>query len=496
VLFGRPVFLFLFLPLVLLLAQLPGLRTRNAVLLIASLAFYGWGEEVMGVLMLVSIGLNYGFGRWIEGARAQGRGRGVVALAVAVNVGLLVYFKYADWIWGSAGWALVELGLLSQAPPRLGDFVTSPELRSILLTPDGWIRLPIGISFFTFHALSYVIDVWRRDAKVQRHLGHFALYISLFPQLIAGPIVRYRDIADQFATRAVRLEGFTYGIRRFALGLGKKLVIADVCAQTSDHIFALPASELAAASAWLAVICFMVQLYFDFSGYSDMAIGLGHMFGFRFRENFDYPYISQSITEFWRRWHISLSTWFRDYLFIPLGGSRRSPARTYLNLFIVFFLCGMWHGASWNYVVWALYQGSFLMLERAGLLSFLERLPRPLRHVYALGVLLVSWSFLRGGELGQCLHFMGVMFGQGSGSDWWPVTHFLDRQLVLTLIAAVIGSTPWLPALTRRVTRADFPPLARRAAHVVGAVVVLAVLVLGVCYSAAGTYTPFVYFRF
>ena len=495
-LFSRPVFLFLFLPLVLLCAQLPALRARNTVLLIASLVFYAWGEELMVALMLLSIGLNYGFGLWI-GRRGESGGRRMVVFAVVVNIGLLVLFKYADWLWESLSWGLVQGGLQHGPLPPLGSFVTSPELRAILLDPDGSIRLPIGISFFTFHALSYVIDVWRGDAPLQKNAGDFGLYIALFPQLIAGPIVRYRDVADQLVERTVTFVGFTYGIRRFVLGLGKKLLVADVCARAADQIFGLPADQLSCSGSWLGIACYTLQIYFDFSGYSDMAIGLGHLFGFHFKENFRHPYVSRSVTEFWRRWHISLSSWFRDYLYIPLGGNRGTRLRTSVNLVTVFFLCGMWHGAAWGFIVWGLYHGAFLVLERAGLGALLERLPRPARHAYTLLVVLVGWVFFRAPTLGYALDYLAAMAGLGTGDPaWWPASLLLDPELALALVCGVIGSTPWVASAAARVSAAGFPPAWRRAVHLGSAACLLVIFWLSVLYSSAGTYSPFIYFRF
>jgi alginate O-acetyltransferase complex protein AlgI len=395
-LFSSTVFLFLFLPVVLALYFGLGRRTWNVVLLVASLVFYAWGEPVMVALMLVSIAGNYVFGWWVDRSRANGRGRGVTALAVGLNLGLLVVFKYADWLWGSLGGLLAQAGILETAPLPLGGILfPSGVLHDRLLTADDHIRLPIGISFFTFQALSYLIDVYRREEEVQKNPLDFGLYIALFPQLIAGPIVRYRDVARQVVQRSVSLAQFASGVRRFVIGLGKKVLIANVCGRVSDGIFGANPGEITPAVAWLGTVSYALQAYFDFSGYSDMAIGLGRMFGFEFRENFVHPYVSRSMTEIWRRWHISLSSWFRDYLYIPLGGNRISPARTYLNLLVVFVLCGVWHGAEWGFVVFGLYQGAFLVLERVGFGRRLERWPAVLQHVYLLTVWLVGLAIFR-----------------------------------------------------------------------------------------------------
>ena len=343
--FSSTIFLFFFLPLTLLAYFVVGPRGRNLILLAASLLFYAWGETVYLLVMLFSIAANYLFGLLIDRARERGsRGGTAFALAVATNLGLLGFFKYANFFVDNLNQVLPVLGL---APMDIGR-----------------VHLPIGISFFTFQALSYIIDLYRNETAVQRSLLNFALYKALFPQLIAGPIVRYRDVAREIEQRTVSLDDFASGVQRFIIGLGKKVLIANVMGRAADTIFATPAETLPATLAWTGSIAFMLQIYFDFSGYSDMAIGLGRMFGFHFLENFNYPYIARSVREFWRRWHISLSTWFRDYLYIPLGGNRHGPVRTGANLLLVFLLCGLWHGASWTFLIWGVYHGIFLVLER------------------------------------------------------------------------------------------------------------------------------------
>ncbi|MEE8467510.1 MAG: MBOAT family O-acyltransferase [Planctomycetota bacterium] len=408
--FSSPTFLFLFLPLVLVLHLVLGKRLRNAGLLAASLLFYAWGEGFLVAIMLLSIATNWGLGLWVARARAAGGGKRAVAVSVAFNLGLLVTFKYANWIWASLSSLLGALGLMDGGLPPMAE-VLGPPLEALGLTdgslPADWgIRLPIGISFFTFQAMSYVIDVYRGEAEIQRNPVHFGVYIALFPQLIAGPIVRYRDVAQQIRERTVDLTGFAWGVRRFVVGLGKKMLIANVVGHAADRIFALTPAELTTSAAWLGLVCYTLQIYFDFSGYSDMAIGLGRMLGFRFLENFRFPYVSRSVTEFWRRWHISLSTWYRDYLYIPLGGSRRGPGRTYLNLLIVFALCGLWHGASWSFLVWGLFHGAFLVVERLGLGAALERRPAVLRHAYLLAVVMTGWVFFRAETLTQALEYL------------------------------------------------------------------------------------------
>ncbi|MBE0586337.1 MAG: MBOAT family protein, partial [Desulfofustis sp.] len=330
--FSSTIFLFVFLPLVLLSYMVAGRKFRNVILLAASLLFYAWGENVFVLLMLISIALNYCFGLLIDHSQQRGwSGKIPLILALLTNLGLLGFFKYANFLIDNLNTILINL-----------DF-EPVEMQAV--------HLPIGISFFTFQALSYVIDLYRGQASVQKSPINVALYISLFPQLIAGPIVRYHDVAEQIVHRTTRFDDFTYGIRRFIIGLGKKVLVANVLGRTADYMFSLPADSIPAGLAWLGAVSYTLQIYYDFSGYSDMAIGLGRMFGFRFLENFNYPYAAQSIREFWRRWHISLSSWFRDYLYISLGGNRHGATRTYVNLMIVFFLCGLWHGASWTFVV-------------------------------------------------------------------------------------------------------------------------------------------------
>src|SRR6266567_2038949 len=339
--FSSPIFLFLFLPITLGIYYMLRGRARNLWLLGASLVFYGWGEPKFLFVMLASIVSNFLLALWIERSRNTRQARIALTLAVVVNIGLLATFKYANFFVDGLNTAA---GVLS--------------LRQLLIPA---IALPIGISFFTFHALSYVIDVYRGDAPAQRNPFDMALYISLFSQLVAGPIIRYHDIAPQLRERSVTPAMFGRGVERFIVGLGKKVLIANTLAVPADLIFSLPGEQLTTSIAWLGVLCYTLQIYFDFSGYSDMAIGLGLMFGFRFLENFNYPYISQSVTEFWRRWHISLSTWFRDYLYIPLGGNKRGTWITVRNILIIFLVSDFWHGANWTFIVWGFLNALYIM---------------------------------------------------------------------------------------------------------------------------------------
>jgi len=351
--------------------------------------------------------------------------------------------------------------------------------------------------------MSYLIDVYRGVVRAQKNPSTFALYVSLFPQLVAGPIIRYHDISDQLSHRAVTLDGFVLGIRRFVTGLGKKVLIANTLAVTVDQIFALPSSDLSSGLAWLGIICYTLQLYFDFSGYSDMAIGLGHMFGFHFLENFNYPYISKSIREFWRRWHISLSNWFRDYLYIPLGGNRHSAARTYFNLLTVFFLCGLWHGAKWNFVVWGMLHGMFLILERTKFGKALEQLWSPVQHLYALLIVTVGWVFFRSDTLSGAIDFLAAMFGMAKGEGMkYTIAMYMNNELLLVLTVGILGSLP-LKTLASEYYKRLPPtfrwtdqPLFHYGLNTFTAIAITAVFLGSVMSLASGTYNPFIYFRF
>jgi alginate O-acetyltransferase complex protein AlgI len=481
-LFSSPLFLFVFLPILLGLYSIARPRYRNLVLLIASLLFYVWGEGAYVLVMLAIIAVNYGLGRRVEMLAGRSRAKITVALAVAVNLGLLIAFKYSNF-------------LVDQLNVMLS-LVHVPKLK---LAP---VHLPLGISFFTFHALSYVIDIHRRKSRGGKPLD-FALYMTLFPHSIAGPIVRYGDIAGPIAHRVVTTAGFAEGIRRFIIGLAKKMLVANTVAVAADAIFALPGSGLNFSLAWLGVVCYTLQIYFDFSGYSDMAIGLAKLFGIDFLENFNYPYSARSITDFWRRWHISLSTWFRDYLYIPLGGNRCSPARNYANLVSVFFLCGLWHGASWTFAAWGLFHGAFLVLERMKAGRIIDSLWSPVRHLYTLLVVSVGWVLFRADNVAQATAFLKAMAGLGSGFGLeYHVGLYIDSQLVLALIAGAIGSAPLVPLVVRAreavVARAT--GILRAGLDAGFALVDVAghslLLLASAMLLAAGTHNPFIYFRF
>ena len=480
-LFTEPTFLFLFLPLLLALYFLrrPQASYANWILLIASVIFYAKGGGLFTWLILWSIVFNYWIAILVQRFKATSLRLSKTFLSVAVGVNLLVLgvFKYANFFGDNVNAVLAGF----DKPP-----IAFPV-----------ILLPIGISFFTFHAISYVVDVYRGDATAQKSPVHAALYLLLFPQLIAGPIIRYRTIANQLARRVVSLDDFAEGVRRFVTGLGKKVLIANVVAVPADRIFSAPIAALDAPHAWLAVICYTLQIYFDFSGYSDMAIGLGRMFGFHFPENFRWPYISGTVQEFWRRWHMTLSAWFRDYLYVPLGGNRVSAPRTYRNLVTVFFLCGLWHGASWNFVIWGLFHGTFLVIERLGLASVVKRLWLPLRHVYLMLVVMIGWVFFRAETLPIAMAFLRTMFGLQTATELTPFTlaWHLTPEVWLALLLGIVGSTPIIPALSawRTTSLTRWRAIGFDAAATASLMVIFGAAILQM---AARTYNPFIYFRF
>ena len=458
--FSSNIFLFFFLPAVLALYYLAPRRLRNPVLLLFSLLFYGWGEPKYLLLMLAVIVLNYLCGLAIARQKAQGRSaKGALVVSIVLNLALLGWFKYAGFLARS----LRQLPFLGALPV--------PE-----------VLLPIGISFYIFQSMSYTVDVYRGDAAVQRSLLRFGTYVSMFPQLIAGPIVRYKDVADQLQERRESVGQFASGVSLFILGLAKKVLLANQMGALWDALRFRPG----ALSAWVGMLAYSFQIYFDFSGYSDMAIGLGRMFGFEFRKNFDYPYIARSVTEFWRRWHISLSTWFREYVYIPLGGNRRGLPRQILNLLIVWMLTGLWHGASWNYVLWGLYYALLLIGEKLLLGKLLERLPRLVQHALLMVIASVGWMLFYFEDIGEAFRFLGRLFIPVA-ADVVAVNRVL-AYLPIFLICA-LASTPLCARLYARVKE--------RAAVRYGRIAVLAALLL-LCAASLATqsYNPFIYFRF
>ena len=461
--FSSLLFLFVYLPLTLLVYYVAPRAWRNFILFFVSLVFYGWGEPVYIALMLFSITINYAAGFLVEKSRGRDRlARRVVFGSVAVNLLLLIFFKYYDFL------AVSFTQLTGVALPVLG------------------LGLPIGISFYTFQAMSYPIDVYRSDAEVQRSFVRFGAFVTLFPQLIAGPIIRYKDVADQLNARDHSAEKFSSGVLKFTVGLCKKVLLANNIGRLWDATFALPASELSALGAVLGVAAFSFQIYFDFSGYSDMAVGLGRMLGFEFLENFNYPYISKSITEFWRRWHISLSTWFRDYVYIPLGGNRVSRLKNYRNIFVVWMLTGLWHGASWNFLLWGVYFAILLMLEKAFLLNWLKKAPAALAHLYTLLLVMLSWAIFAIEDFSALGAYLGAIFGGAplaNGAFWYNLRSYLPLLVVLC-----IASTPLAAKLYGRIPE--------RVRAVLSPLLTLAGLLVSTAYLVDSTYNPFLYFRF
>jgi alginate O-acetyltransferase complex protein AlgI len=461
VFFNSQTFLYLFLPAALLLTAGPR-RTRDIALLALSVGFYAWGERAFVAVLLASLVVNYLAARWVEATHS----RWVLAAAVAANLALLGWLKYAGFLARSvsAGWQSVG--------------------GSPLPVPDP--HLPIGVSFFTFQAISYLVDVSRRTVPAERSFLRFGLYVFLFPHLIAGPIVRYADLAGQLRHRDRTLEQFAEGVRRIVHGLAKKVLLADTLAQTADAVFALPPGELAASAAWLGVGCYTLQIYFDFSGYSDMAIGLGKLFGFDFAENFRHPYAAASVTDFWRRWHMSLSGWFRDYVYIPLGGNRAGPGRTYLNLVVVFLLCGLWHGANWTFVAWGFVHGGFLVAERAGLGDLLNRLPAAVRHGYTLAAVMVGWAVFRATDLPHAGGVLAAMAGATGGT--YTAADLLTNTGLAAILAGCVACLPVLPWLRDR--------LAEPVRTAVGVPATAGLTAACLIALAGQTYSAFIYFRF
>lgn len=468
--FSSIVFLFLFLPLVLFLYYICPKKFRNVVLLIFSLIFYGWGEPLYLVIMIGSIVANFIFGAVVGKYRDIDRTKAkiFVALSVVFNLGVLGFFKYANFF----------IENVSNA------FGIEPNLLAV--------ALPIGISFYTFQSMSYAIDIYRHDVDVNKSIVNFATYVSLFPQLIAGPIIRYKTIAQQLSTRVESMSMFSSGVVRFTIGLAKKVLLANAFGQLWEMYSALPAGERSLLGAWLGIIGFTLQIYFDFGGYSDMAIGLGRMFGFEFQINFLYPYTSKNISEFWgKRWHISLGTWFKEYLYIPLGGNRRSIPRNYLNIFIVWLLTGFWHGANWNFLIWGVYYAIILIIEKAFLLKWLNRAPRWLTSLYVMFFVIISWVIFACVDLNHGTAYFGNMFGAGNGalindftlyqlSGWWPM-----------LIIGIIACTPLAANIWNKIKAKN-----ERVIGVLKPVFVALGLIACTAYIVSATYNPFLYFRF
>lgn len=464
--FSSTIFLCVYLPLVLLGYYICPKKGKNLFLLIVSLIFYAWGEPKYVFLMIFSILVNYVFGLLMDKHREnKKRLKLMLVISVIIDLGLLSVFKYTDFI-------ITNINSV---------FGAGFDLLNI--------ALPIGISFYTFQAMSYTIDVYRDDVRVQRNLIDFGMYITMFPQLIAGPIVRYSDVQDQLAERNVTTADFSEGIMRFVVGLGKKVLLANQMGAVWTQIYAL-GGDISALMAWTGAAAYTFQIYFDFSGYSDMAIGLGRMFGFKFPENFRYPYESVSITDFWRRWHITLSTWFKEYLYIPLGGNRRGLARQALNLLIVWTLTGFWHGAGWNFVMWGLYYFAILFIEKLFLLKALDKLPRLLRHAYALLLIVIGWVIFASDDVSVMLPYLGSMFGANGALGGMDVYTLLTRAALMVICC--VASTE----LPRRLFVTAAGKMNEKAAFTVKSALTLALLALSVVFLIGDSYNPFLYFRF
>ena len=465
--FSSLTFLMLFLPAVLLIYFAVPRQGKNAVLFIFSLLFYAWGEPIYVGLMIFSTVLDYTCGWLVEKYRGTSKQKIGLLISVFTNLSLLFFFKYTDFFIGTINTVFgTDIAMLN-------------------------LPLPIGISFYTFQTMSYTIDVYRGDAKVQKNILSFGAYVSLFPQLIAGPIVRYQDVADQLNERTHSFDRFGDGVKRFVTGLGKKVLLANNIGLLWDAISKTAAENLTTLAAWLGIIAFAFQIYFDFSGYSDMAIGLGKMFGFEFLENFNYPYTSKSVTEFWRRWHISLGTWFRDYIYIPLGGNRKGLPIQIRNIAIVWLLTGFWHGASWNYVLWGVFYGVLLMAEKLFLLKWLKKAPAFVGHIYTMFAVLFGWVLFAFEDFGKGVAFLKTMFGGGAGFISNSTLYQILSYLPL-LIVCLVAATP----LAKKI----YGKLSCKAGEgvllTVDSVRIAGIMLLSIAYLISGSYIPFLYFRF
>ena len=462
--FSSLVFMFAYLPITLLAYYLVPRQGRNIFLFIVNLIFYGWGEPKLVLLMVFNIFFNYIGGWLVDKYRADAKKKKLfLILTCVLDIGILAVFKYT--------------GMITETLNML-PFLNIPELQ---------ISLPIGISFYTFQTMSYVIDVYRDDAPVSKNFINFGTYVALFPQLIAGPIVRYRDVAEQLVNRRETLEMFTRGVKLFMVGLAKKVIIANTMGTLTTNIFATT-DENGVVGTWVGMIAYTFQIYFDFSGYSDMACGLGNMMGFEFLKNFNYPYIAKSITDFWRRWHISLSTWFKEYVYIPLGGNRKGVKRQILNLLIVWGLTGLWHGAAYNFVLWGLYYGLLLILEKFVLKKFLDRLPSFVQHIYTLFIIIIGWGLFYFTDVGQLGEFMVDLFNFGNGICGDQAFNLIMSNLPMLIIAAV-ASTPLAAMLHNRFEHTRFMWIPET-------LYCMGVLAVSTASLVNQSYNPFLYFRF
>ena len=459
--FSSITFLFYFLPIVLALYYIAPNKYKNIVLLASSLFFYFYGEPTYVIIMIASIVFTYIFGILMD--KYKKYSKLFLILSICVSIGILIYFKYTNFLIQN-----INLWLKNKI-----DFI--------------YVVLPIGISFYTFQLISYIIDVYRGEARVQKNVLKLAMYISLFPQLIAGPIVRYTTIEEQIENREYSFSKFSQGVRRFLVGLGKKVLIANVLGQLAS-IF-LSSNDTSTLFYWLYAVAIMLQIYFDFSGYSDMAIGLGKMFGFEFLENFNYPYIATSITDFWRRWHISLSTWFRDYIYIPLGGNRVSKIKWFRNILVVWFLTGMWHGAAWNFIIWGLYFGILLILEKVFLGKYLEKLPKFISRIYVLVIVMISFIIFNGEGVANIFQNIGGLFGITSSSLVSAESIYYFKSYFIVLIVAIIGATPFMKNLANN-------EKLHKVINILEPIFLVILLVVSTSYIIDSSFNPFLYFRF
>ncbi|MEL0679612.1 MBOAT family O-acyltransferase [Clostridioides difficile] len=469
--FSSLTFLFAFLPVVFILYFLVNDKLKNFVLLLTSLFFYAWGEPKYIFLMLGSIVVNYIFGLKVSSDNKKEQ-KLWLTLSVIFNISLLVIFKYSNFF-------------VDNFNALFNSHISIPT-----------IALPLGISFFTFQTMSYVIDVYRKDGRVQRNIFDLALYVSLFPQLVSGPIVRYQTVDEQISKRIYSNEKFAVGVNRFICGLAKKVILANQLGMVADGVFSANIANLSIAESWLGIICYTLQIYFDFSGYSDMAIGLGKIFGFDFLENFNYPYISQSVSEFWRRWHISLSSWFRDYVYIPLGGNRVSPIKQYTNLFVVWSLTGIWHGANWTFLTWGIYYGILISIEKVFLGKLLKKVPQIFRHIYLILIVMIGWVFFRADNIVQASEFVQVLFGVGSSPICNNSFIMYINDYGYIIILSIIFAIPIIPKLksilkskTKKLVESNF-------VYMLHSTFLVALMFIVVVILINSTYNPFLYFRF
>ena len=464
--FSSSFFIFVFLPLVLFLYYISGKKLKNYILLLASLFFYSWGGVSYLKILIVSIVINYIFGLLIDNARNNIKIKRIfLTIGVILNLALLFYYKYYDF-------NIENINIV---------FNTNIAIKNIVL--------PIGISFFTFQGMSYIIDIYRNDGKVNKNPFSVALYISLFPQLVAGPIIKYKTIDEEIRNRKESIEYFSYGVNRFIIGLSKKVIIADILGGMAYTIFKQYYSGIDTPTAWIGAICYTFQIYYDFSGYSDMAIGLGYMFGFKFMENFNYPYISKSITEFWRRWHISLSTWFKEYLYIPLGGNRRG--NVYFNLFVVFLVTGIWHGAAWTFILWGLWHGLFILIERAiSKKEWYIKIPSIIKYVATMLIVVIGWVLFRADNLDQGLGYLRTMFGLVNKQNLvFEFTYFINKKTIFWIFISTLGATPIISRKLKVYEGKWF-------FEVISTIVISILFIISIIFIINSTYSPFIYFQF